>query len=50
LKSTDVYVYADLEMKRKALDSVDCPQSTQVAPPRLSLTPIEWLEDLQDKA
>jgi integrase/recombinase XerD len=46
LKSTDVYVQADLEMKRKALDLADGPQATQAPPPRLSSKVIEWLEAL----
>jgi site-specific recombinase XerC len=45
LKSTDVYVQADLEMKRKALDLADGPRATP-APRRLSSTLIEWLEAL----
>jgi integrase/recombinase XerD len=46
LKSTDVYVQADLEMKRKALDLADGLQATQAPPPRLSSKVIEWLEAL----
>lgn len=46
LKSTDVYVQADLEMKRKALDLADGPHATQAPPPRLSSTLIEWLAAL----
>ena len=38
LKSTEVYVQADLEMKRKALDSASGPQATQAPTPRLSST------------
>ena len=45
LKSTDVYIQADLEMKRKALDLADGPKATQ-APRRLSSALIEWLEAL----
>lgn len=45
LKSTDVYVQADLEMKRKALDLADGPRATQ-PPPRLPSGLIEWLEAL----
>ena len=45
LKSTDVYVQADLEMKRKALELADGPRATQ-APPRLSSRLIDWLEAL----
>jgi site-specific recombinase XerC len=46
LKSTDVYVQADLEMKRKALDLADGPRATQAPPKRLSSRLIEWLEAL----
>jgi site-specific recombinase XerD len=46
LKSTDVYVQADLEMKRKALDLADGPRATQAPPTRLSSKLIEWLEAL----
>jgi site-specific recombinase XerD len=46
LKSTEVYVQADLEMKRKALDSANGPQSTQAPTPHLSSSLIEWLEAL----
>src|SRR5580700_5005647 len=44
LKSTEVYVQADLEMKRKALDLTSgllVPQA-----PRLSASLIDWLESL----
>src|ERR1039457_292242 len=40
------YVQADLEMKRKALDSPNGPQPTQAPTPRLSSSLIEWLEAL----
>src|SRR5260370_36890884 len=33
MKSTEVYVQADLEMKRKALDSANGPQPTQAPTP-----------------
>jgi site-specific recombinase XerC len=46
LKSTDVYVQADLEMKRKALDLADGPRATHAPPTRLSSKLIEWLEAL----
>jgi site-specific recombinase XerD len=46
LKSTDVYVQADLEMKRKALDLADGPRATPAPPTRLSSTLIEWLAAL----
>lgn len=46
LKSTDVYVQADLEMKRKALDLADGPQATQAPLPPLSSTLIDWIEAL----
>lgn len=46
MKTTDVYVQADLGMKRKALDLADGPHATQAPPPRLSSRLIEWLEAL----
>jgi integrase len=46
LKSTEVYVQADLEMKRKALDFSNAPQPTQAPEGRLSSSLIEWLETL----
>ena len=46
MKSTEVYVQADLEMKRKALDSANSPQPTQAPTPLLSSSLIEWLEAL----
>ena len=46
LKSTDVYVQADLEMKRKALELADGPKAAQARPPQLSSRLIEWLEAL----
>jgi site-specific recombinase XerD len=46
MKSTEVYVQADLDMKRKALDSANGPQPTQAPTPRLSSSLIEWLEAL----
>ena len=46
MKSTEVYVQADLEMKRKALDSTNGPQPTQAPTPLLSSSLIEWLEAL----
>jgi integrase/recombinase XerD len=46
LKSTEVYVQADLEMKRKALDSANGPHATEPPAPQLSSSLIEWLESL----
>jgi integrase/recombinase XerD len=46
LKSTEVYVQADLEMKRKALDLSNGYQPTQAPRGRLSSSLIEWLEAL----
>jgi hypothetical protein len=40
MKSTEVYVQADLEMKRKA------PHATQPPTPQLPSGLIEWLESL----
>ena len=45
MKSTEVYVQADLEMKRKALESATGPKATQPAEP-LPSGLIEWLESL----
>jgi site-specific recombinase XerD len=46
LKSTDVYVQADLDMKRKALNMANGSHSTR--PPKTQLSPklIQWLESL----
>ncbi|HVH88836.1 MAG TPA: tyrosine-type recombinase/integrase [Terriglobales bacterium] len=46
LKSTEIYVQADLEMKRKALELGSGPRATQ--PPQVPLPSslIEWLESL----
>jgi integrase len=46
LKSTEVYVHADLEMKRKALDLSGGLLATQPPQARLSASLIEWLESL----
>jgi integrase len=46
MKSTEVYVQADLEIKRKALESANGPQTTQPAEPQLSPGLIEWIESL----
>ena len=46
LKSTEVYVQADLEMKRKALGSTNGPQATPAPTPQLSSNLIKWLEAL----
>jgi len=46
MKSTEVYVQADLEMKRKALDLSTGPQATQAPAPQLPSSLIEWLESL----
>jgi integrase/recombinase XerD len=45
MKSTEVYVQADLEMKRKALESVTGPPPRQPAE-ALPSGLIEWLESL----
>lgn len=46
IKSTEVYVQADLEMKQKALELVGTP--TRVRKPKASISPdlLEWLESL----
>jgi len=46
IKSTEVYVQADLEMKRKALELVGTP--TRVKKPNASIPPNlrKWLESL----
>jgi len=44
LKSTEVYVQADLEMKRKALDLTGGLLATQPPHARLSASLIDWLE------
>lgn len=46
MKSTEVYVQADLEMKRKALDLANGPRATQAPQPQLPSSLIEWLESL----
>jgi site-specific recombinase XerD len=46
MKSTEVYVQADLDMTRKALDLSNGPQPTPAPTPRLSSSLIEWLEAL----
>jgi len=46
MKSTEVYVQADLEMKRKALELANGPQATQTPEPQLPSSLIEWLESL----
>jgi site-specific recombinase XerD len=46
LKSTEVYVQADLEMKRKALEQGNGPQPTPAPQSRLSSSLIDWLEAL----
>jgi site-specific recombinase XerD len=46
LKSTEVYVQADLEMKRKALELGSGPRATQAPQPVLQSGLIEWLESL----
>jgi site-specific recombinase XerD len=46
MKSTEVYVQADLEMKRKALEAANGPQATQAPTSRLSSSLIDWLEAL----
>jgi site-specific recombinase XerC len=44
LKSTEIYVQANLEMKRKALDLTNGPKRPPA--PRLSSSLVEWLESL----
>ena len=46
LKSTEVYVQADLEMKRKALELGGGPRATQAPQLPLPSSLIEWLESL----
>jgi integrase/recombinase XerD len=46
MQSTEVYVQADLDMQRKALDSANGPHAAQAPQPRLSSSLIEWLESL----
>jgi site-specific recombinase XerD len=46
MKSTDVYVQADLEMKRKALDLANGSHATPAPEPRLPSSLIKWLEAL----
>ena len=46
LKSTEVYVQADLEMKRKALELANGPRASPAPPARLSPGLIDWLEAL----
>jgi integrase/recombinase XerD len=46
MKTTEVYVQADLEMKRKVLESAIGPQATPPPKARLSSSLIEWLESL----
>jgi len=46
LKSTEVYVQADLEMKRKALELGTGPRPTQAPQLTLPFSLIEWLESL----
>jgi hypothetical protein len=46
LKSTEVYVQADLDMKRKALESTSGPYPLQPPRARLSSRLIAWLESL----
>jgi site-specific recombinase XerD len=46
LKSTEVYVQADLDMKRKALGSTNGAQATPAPTPQLSSSLIKWLEAL----
>jgi site-specific recombinase XerD len=46
LKSTEMYVQADLEMKRNALEMAYGPQATQPAKPKLAPSLIDWLESL----
>jgi integrase len=46
LKSTEVYVQADLDMKRAALSSANGPQATPAPTTQLSSSLIKWLEAL----
>ena len=46
VKTTQIYARANLEMKRKALDSAKSPKPTQAPTPLLSSSLIEWLEAL----
>jgi site-specific recombinase XerD len=46
MKSTEVYVQADLEMKRKALDLANGPRATHAPQLQLPSSLIEWLESL----
>lgn len=46
MKSTEVYVQIDLEMKRRALESVGTPSRAPRTAPRLAPKLIEWLEAL----
>ena len=46
LKSTEVYVQADLEMKRKALEQANGPQPTPAPQSRPSSSLIDWFEAL----
>lgn len=46
LKSTEIYVQADLEMKRKTLESANGPHPRQPPAPRLSSSLLNWLESL----
>ena len=46
MKTTEVYVQADLEMKRKALESANGPHATQPPESQLPSSLIEWLESL----
>jgi len=46
LKSTEIYVQADLEMKRKALELGNGPRATQPPEVPLQSSLIEWLESL----
>jgi hypothetical protein len=44
LKSTEVYVQADLEMKREAPDMANGPAPKRPPAPRLSSSLLDWLE------
>ncbi len=46
LKSTEMYVQADMEMKRNALEMANGPQATQPAKPKFAPSLIDWLESL----
>jgi site-specific recombinase XerD len=46
IKSTDIYVETNLEMRRKALERVGTPSQTKKKHKRLSRDLLTWLESL----